>query len=145
MTGHFVYNCPAKGGEGASSPRARRSAQERIDEVTRARREAEREADYWRTIAYEAAAQLDALAQTGGQDGGPDPNDYVHGEDDANPGTEPFQSRKLFQAIRGNGGTTRLVMLPNEPHWYTALESNEHVVAEMLAWFDRYVKDAPKR
>ncbi len=38
----------------------------------------------------------------------------VHGEDDANPGTEPFQSRKLYQAIRGNG-TTRLVMLPNEP------------------------------
>jgi hypothetical protein len=74
---------PPDGGEGASSPRARRSAQERIDEVTRARREAEREADYWRTIAYEAAAQLDALAQTGGQDGGPDPNDYVHGEDDA--------------------------------------------------------------
>lgn len=67
----------------------------------------------------------------------------VHGEDDANPGTEPIQSRKLFQAIRGNGGTTRLVMLPHEPHWYTALESNEQVVAEMLAWFDRYVKNAP--
>jgi len=66
----------------------------------------------------------------------------VHGEDDANPGTEPFQSRKLYQAIRGNGGTTRLVMLPHEPHWYTALESNEQVVAEMLQWFDRYVKDA---
>lgn len=69
----------------------------------------------------------------------------VHGEDDANPGTEPIQSRKLFQAIRGNGGTTRLVMLPNEPHWYTALESNEQVVYEMLNWFDRYVKNAPKR
>lgn len=67
----------------------------------------------------------------------------VHGEDDANPGTEPFQSRKLYQAIRGNGGTTRLVMLPHEPHWYTALESNEQLVAEMLAWFDRYVKNAP--
>jgi dipeptidyl aminopeptidase/acylaminoacyl peptidase len=67
----------------------------------------------------------------------------VHGEDDANPGTEPIQSRKLFQAIRGNGGTTRLVMLPHEPHWYTALESNAQVVAEMLAWFDTYVKNAP--
>ncbi len=67
----------------------------------------------------------------------------VHGEDDANPGTEPFQSRKLYQAIRGNGGTTRLVMLPHEPHWYTALESNAQLVAEMLAWFDRYVKNAP--
>ena len=60
----------------------------------------------------------------------------------ANPGTEPFQSRKLYQAIRGNGGTTRLVMLPNEPHWYTALESNEQLVAEMLNWFDTYVKNA---
>ncbi|MEE7548063.1 S9 family peptidase, partial [Xanthomonas sp. Kuri4-1] len=67
----------------------------------------------------------------------------VHGEDDANPGTEPVQSRKLYQAIRGNGGTTRLVMLPNEPHWYTALESNEQLVHEMLAWFDTYVKNAP--
>ncbi|HAL24047.1 MAG TPA: S9 family peptidase [Stenotrophomonas sp.] len=66
----------------------------------------------------------------------------VHGEDDANPGTEPFQSRKLYQAIRGNGGTTRLVMLPNEPHWYTALESNEQLVSEMLNWFDTYVKNA---
>ncbi len=66
----------------------------------------------------------------------------VHGEDDANPGTEPFQSRKLYQAIRGNGGTTRLVMLPNEPHWYTALESNGQLVSEMLNWFDTYVKNA---
>lgn len=69
----------------------------------------------------------------------------VHGEDDANPGTEPTQSPRLFQAIRGLGGTTRLVMLPFEPHWYTAQESNEHVAAEMLAWFDRYVKNAPPR
>ena len=67
----------------------------------------------------------------------------VHGSDDANPGTEPTQSPRLFQAIRGTGGTTRLVMLPFEPHWYTAQESNEHFVAEMLAWFDRYVKQAP--
>ncbi|WP_066095833.1 S9 family peptidase [Xanthomonas massiliensis] len=69
----------------------------------------------------------------------------IHGDDDANPGTEPIQSLKLFQAIRGNGGTTRLVMLPHEPHWYTALESNEQVVSEMLAWFDTYVKNAPAK
>ena len=67
----------------------------------------------------------------------------VHGEDDANPGTEPIQSLKLYQAIRGNGGTTKLVMLPHEPHWYTALESNEQVVHDMLDWFDTYVKNAP--
>lgn len=69
----------------------------------------------------------------------------VHGSDDANPGTESLQSPRLFQAIRGSGGTARLVMLPFEPHWYAARESNEHFVAEMLDWFDRYVKNAPPR
>ena len=50
----------------------------------------------------------------------------VHGSDDANPGTEPTQSPRLFQAVRGHGGTARLVMLPHEPHWFAARESNEH-------------------
>ena len=69
----------------------------------------------------------------------------VHGADDANPGTTPLQSLKLFEAVRGNGGTSRLVMLPHEPHWYAALESNEQLVYEMVTWFDRYVKNAPPR
>jgi dipeptidyl aminopeptidase/acylaminoacyl peptidase len=69
----------------------------------------------------------------------------VHGAEDANPGTTPLQGQKLYEAIRGNGGTTRLVMLPHEPHWYTAMESNEQLVYEMLRWFDKYVKDAPPR
>ncbi|MFA5589446.1 MAG: prolyl oligopeptidase family serine peptidase [Lysobacteraceae bacterium] len=69
----------------------------------------------------------------------------VHGSDDANPGTEPTQSPRLFQAVRGHGGTARLVMLPHEPHWFAARESNEHFVAEMLDWFNRYVKNAPPR
>ena len=67
----------------------------------------------------------------------------VHGEEDANPGTTPLQARLLYEAVRGNGGTVRLVMLPHEPHWYTALESNEQLVYEMLRWFDKYVKNAP--
>ncbi len=67
----------------------------------------------------------------------------MHGEDDANPGTTPLQATKLYEAIRGNGGTARLVMLPHEPHWYAALESNEQYVAEMLRWFDKYVKTMP--
>ena len=53
----------------------------------------------------------------------------MHGEDDANPGTTPLQATKLYEAIRGNGGTARLVMLPHEPHWYSAMESNEQLVA----------------
>jgi dipeptidyl aminopeptidase/acylaminoacyl peptidase len=67
----------------------------------------------------------------------------MHGAEDANPGTTPLQAHKLYEAIRGNGGTARLVMLPHEPHWYTAMESNEQEVYEMLRWFDKYVKDAP--
>jgi dipeptidyl aminopeptidase/acylaminoacyl peptidase len=66
----------------------------------------------------------------------------MHGTEDANPGTTPLQATKLYEAIRGNGGTARLVMLPHEPHWYTAMESNEQEVYEMLRWFDKYVKDA---
>jgi dipeptidyl aminopeptidase/acylaminoacyl peptidase len=69
----------------------------------------------------------------------------MHGAEDANPGTTPIQSHKLYEAIRGNGGITRLVILPHEPHWYTAMESNEQMVYEMLRWFDKYVKDAPPR
>ncbi len=66
----------------------------------------------------------------------------MHGADDANPGTTPLQAVKLYEAIRGNGGTARLVMLPHEPHWYSAMESNEQLAFEELRWFDRYVKNA---
>jgi dipeptidyl aminopeptidase/acylaminoacyl peptidase len=69
----------------------------------------------------------------------------IHGEIDQNPGTVPMQSEKLYEALRGAGGTVRLVMLPYESHGYSARESNEHVVYEMISWFDRYVKDAKPR
>ena len=69
----------------------------------------------------------------------------VHGGEDANPGTIPLQSSRLYEAIRGNGGTARLVILPHEPHWYEAMESNEQLVYEMLRWFDKYVKAAPPK
>ncbi len=69
----------------------------------------------------------------------------MHGAEDANPGTTPLQANKLYEAIRGNGGTARLVLLPHEPHWYTAMESNEQLIYEMLRWFDKYVKNAPPR
>ena len=69
----------------------------------------------------------------------------MHGADDANPGTTPLQAVKLYEAIRGNGGTARLVMLPHEPHWYSAMESNEQLAYEELRWFDKYVKNAAPR
>jgi dipeptidyl aminopeptidase/acylaminoacyl peptidase len=69
----------------------------------------------------------------------------IHGAADANPGTVPLQSEKLYEAVRGNGGTVRLVMLPYESHGYTAMESTEQVLYEMINWFDKYVKNAPPR
>ncbi len=69
----------------------------------------------------------------------------IHGELDQNPGTVPMQSEKLYEAVRGLGGTVRLVMLPYESHGYAAQESIEHVLFEMLGWFDRYVKNANPR
>jgi dipeptidyl aminopeptidase/acylaminoacyl peptidase len=74
-----------------------------------------------------------------------DPILLIHGEADNNPGTFPIQSERLYQAIRGNGGVTRLVMLPHESHGYRAQESIEHVLWESLAWLDKYVKNAPPR
>jgi dipeptidyl aminopeptidase/acylaminoacyl peptidase len=69
----------------------------------------------------------------------------IHGEADNNQGTFPIQSERLFAAIQGNGGTARLVMLPLEAHGYSAMESTEHTLYEMINWFDKYVKNAKPR
>lgn len=66
----------------------------------------------------------------------------IHGQLDNNSGTFPMQSERLFQAIKGTGGTARLVMLPYESHGYAARESVMHVLAETIEWFDRYVRNA---
>ncbi|MFN0241450.1 MAG: prolyl oligopeptidase family serine peptidase [Planctomycetota bacterium] len=68
----------------------------------------------------------------------------IHGEKDSNPGTFPIQSERMYQAIKGNGGTARLVVLPGEDHGYSARESVLHTVAEMVAWFDTYVRRPPQ-
>jgi dipeptidyl aminopeptidase/acylaminoacyl peptidase len=65
----------------------------------------------------------------------------IHGNEDSNPGTLTIQSEVLFEAVRGSGGTARLVLLPFEDHGYRAKESIEHVLWEQIRWFDRYVKD----
>jgi dipeptidyl aminopeptidase/acylaminoacyl peptidase len=66
----------------------------------------------------------------------------IHGEQDNNPGTFPIQSERMFQAIKGLGGTARLVMLPNESHAYRARESIMHMLYETNLWLDKYVKNA---
>ena len=65
----------------------------------------------------------------------------IHGLQDDNPGTYTIQSQRFYDALAGNGGTVRLVLLPFEAHGYAARESIEHVVAEELRWFDKYVKN----
>ena len=67
----------------------------------------------------------------------------IHGEADNNSGTFPIQSERMFQAIKGNGGSVKLVMLPSESHGYSARESVLHVLAESLEWADTYVKNRP--
>jgi dipeptidyl aminopeptidase/acylaminoacyl peptidase len=71
-----------------------------------------------------------------------DPLLLIHGMADDNTGTFPIQSERLYAAIKGNGGTARLVMLPYEAHGYVGRESVETTLAEMTAWLDRYLKPA---
>ncbi len=64
----------------------------------------------------------------------------IHGELDNNTGTYPIQSERLFNAIKGNGGTVRFVSLPFEAHGYAGRENVLDVLAEQLDWLDKYVK-----
>ncbi|WP_212000285.1 S9 family peptidase [Chitinophaga sp. HK235] len=64
----------------------------------------------------------------------------IHGEADNNSGTFPIQSERLYNAIKGNGGTARLVFLPQESHGYAAKESILHMLWEMDNWLTKYVK-----
>lgn len=95
---------------------------------------------YWQ--ARDTYARLSPVLQADKLD---EPILLIHGEIDQNPGTVPVQSEKLYEALRGVGATVRFVMLPYESHGYSARESIEHVLYEMLSWFDRYVKNAPPR
>ncbi len=68
----------------------------------------------------------------------------IHGEADSNTGTFPLQSERLYQAIRGLGGTVRLVILPYEDHGYRGRESVLHRLWESQRWLDKYVKNGGK-
>ena len=65
----------------------------------------------------------------------------IHGEEDNNPGTLTLQSKRMYQAVKGNGGVCRLVLLPHESHGYRARQSVLHTQAEMISWLNRYVRD----
>ena len=74
-----------------------------------------------------------------------DPILLMHGEADDNSGTFPIQSERFYMALKGFGATVRYVTLPYEAHGYAARETILHVIAEKIAWFDKYVKHAPPR
>ncbi len=69
----------------------------------------------------------------------------IHGDADNNSGTFPIQSERFYGALKGHGAVARLVMLPHESHGYRARESLMHMAAEMTAWLDTYIKNAPTR
>ena len=69
----------------------------------------------------------------------------VHGEEDNNSGTYPLQSVRYFNALKGLGATTRLVMFPKESHGYRAKESILHLIWEQDRWLDMHVKNKKKK
>lgn len=66
----------------------------------------------------------------------------VHGEADDNPGTFPINSERLYNAIKGHGGSVRLVYLPYEAHGYRGKENLLHLLWEQNDWLNRFVKNA---
>jgi len=66
----------------------------------------------------------------------------VHGEMDDNTGTYPIQSERMFNAIKGNGGTVKYVSLPYEAHGYRGRENILHMLNEQFGWLEKYVKNA---
>ena len=66
----------------------------------------------------------------------------IHGQADNNPGTFTLQSERLYGALKGLGGTARLVILPAESHGYRARESLLHMLWEEDAWLEQHVKNA---
>ena len=68
----------------------------------------------------------------------------IHGEMDNNSGTFPIQSERLYNAVKGHGGTVRYVVLPYESHGYAAKENILHMLWEQNQWLDRWVKNADK-
>ena len=68
----------------------------------------------------------------------------VHGEADNNSGTYPLQSERYYNALKGLGATTRLVMFPKESHGYRAKETILHLIWEQDKWLEKHVKNKKK-
>ena len=68
----------------------------------------------------------------------------VHGQADNNSGTYPLQSERYYNALKGLGATTRLVMFPKESHGYRAKETILHLIWEQDQWLETHVKNKKK-
>ncbi|MEA5592838.1 alpha/beta hydrolase family protein [Rivularia sp. UHCC 0363] len=64
----------------------------------------------------------------------------IHGANDSNAGTYPLQTKRLYEALKGNGAIVRWVELPLESHGYRSREAVGHVLWEMVNWCDKYLK-----
>jgi dipeptidyl aminopeptidase/acylaminoacyl peptidase len=65
----------------------------------------------------------------------------IHGQADNNSGTFTVQSERMYAALKGLGGTARLVLLPHESHGYRARESVLHMLWEQEQWLERWLKE----
>lgn len=66
----------------------------------------------------------------------------IHGDMDNNSGTFPIQTERLYNAIKGHGGTARYVSLPFESHGYASKENILHMLWEQHQWLEKFVKKA---
>jgi dipeptidyl aminopeptidase/acylaminoacyl peptidase len=89
---------------------------------------------------WQAPAVYAAMAPFNFADQVKDPLLLIHGEADNNPGTFPIQSERFYNALKGHGATTRLVLLPHEAHAYRARESQLHMLWEMEHWLETQLK-----
>lgn len=64
----------------------------------------------------------------------------IHGEDDASAAAHTGESVRLYEALESLGSTSRLLIFPHEGHNFRACETFLQTQAEMLVWFDRYLK-----
>lgn len=62
----------------------------------------------------------------------------IHGEEDNNSGTLTMQSDRFFNALKGHGALSRLVVLPFESHGYASRESIMHVLWETDRWLNKF-------
>jgi dipeptidyl aminopeptidase/acylaminoacyl peptidase len=95
------------------------------------------ERNYW-----EAPAVYNSMSPFMNADKMKTPLLLIHGEADNNTGTFPLQSERYFNALKGLGGTARLVILPGESHGYAARENILHMLWETDRWLEKWVKNS---